>query len=176
MSNTTTSDQGTLEQVDGKWRLQFRRRFAHAPEKVWRAVTGPEHLAAWFPHEIHGDFTPGSPLRFTSKDMPDFAFEGKVLACDPPRFLEFTWGEDTLRFEIQADGDGSVFTLFDTIEAVGKAARDGAGWHACLDALTAHLDGQPAPEGRWKQVHPDYVATFGPEASTIGPPEGHPQA
>jgi uncharacterized protein YndB with AHSA1/START domain len=176
MTNAT-ADKGTLEQLDGdQWRLQFRRRFNHAPEKVWRAVTEPEHLAAWFPHEIHGDFTPGSSLRFTSKDMPDFAFEGKVLACEPPRLLEFTWGTDTLRFEIQPDGDGSTFTLFDTIEEVGKAARDGAGWHSCLDALAAHLDGRAAPEGRWKQVHPDYVAAFGPEASTIGPPEGHPEA
>jgi uncharacterized protein YndB with AHSA1/START domain len=176
MSNTTASDKGTLERVNGKWRLQFRRRFDHAPEKVWRAVTEPKHLAAWFPHEIHGDFTPGLPLQFTSRDMPDFEFKGVVLACEPPQLLEFTWGDDTLRFEIRADGDGSVFTLSDTIEEIGKAARDGAGWHACLDALAAHLDGRAAPEGRWKQVHPDYVASFGPDASTIGPPEGHPQA
>jgi hypothetical protein len=25
---------------------------------------------------------------------------------------------------------------------------------------------------RWSQVHPHYVESFGPEAATIGPPEG----
>jgi hypothetical protein len=25
---------------------------------------------------------------------------------------------------------------------------------------------------RWREVHPDYVAALGPEAATIGPPEG----
>jgi hypothetical protein len=69
--------------------------------------------------------------------------------------------------------EGTELTLIDVLDERGKAARDGAGWHACLDALAAHLETRPAPENRWKQVHPDYVATFGPEASTIGPPDGH---
>jgi hypothetical protein len=97
-----------------------------------------------------------------------------VLTCDPPRRLEFTWGTDTLRFDLRADGAGTVLTLVDRIDAVGKAARDAAGWHACLDALEAHLSGeQPALTSgqRWEQVHPVYVERFGPEAATIGPPQ-----
>ena len=45
------------------------------------------------------------------------------------------------------------------------------GWHVCLEALTARLDGdEPPPTGRWQQVHSGYVSRFGPEAATIGPP------
>ena len=40
---------GRLEQVDGRSRLQFSRALGHPPETVWRALTEPEHLAAWFP-------------------------------------------------------------------------------------------------------------------------------
>jgi len=57
---------------------------------------------------------------------------------------------------------------------VGKAARDGAGWHVKFDALEAHLGGEPVDTDemeRWKPVHEKYVAEFPPEASTIGVPE-----
>jgi DNA-binding transcriptional ArsR family regulator len=67
-------------------------------------------------------------------------------------------------------------TLTDTFDDVGKAARDAAGWHECLDRLVSDLDGtaQPPKGERWRQIHPVYVAELGPEASTIGPPAGLP--
>jgi hypothetical protein len=85
------------------------------------------------------------------------------------------WGTDVIRFELQRDGGGCTFTLHDVVDTLGKAARDGAGWHTCLDFLAATLDGAVPPfttTERWKVVHPEYVEEFGPEASTIGPPEG----
>ena len=39
---------------------------ARPREKVWRAVTEPEHLAAWYPQEIVGERRAGAPLRFVS--------------------------------------------------------------------------------------------------------------
>ena len=66
-----------------------------------------------------------------------------------------------------------VLTLLDTLEERGKAARDAAGWHVCLDALEAALGGQTSSRERvstWGEVHPHYVETFGPPAATIGPP------
>ena len=60
-----------------------------------------------------------------------------------------------------------------TFDQVGKAARDAAGWHACLDVLACRLSGESAPWAageRWQQVHPEYVRELGPEAATIGPP------
>ncbi|HKC74762.1 MAG TPA: SRPBCC domain-containing protein [Chloroflexota bacterium] len=46
--------QGQLEHIDGRWQLRFTRKLAHPPEKVWRALTEPAHLAAWFPTDIEG--------------------------------------------------------------------------------------------------------------------------
>jgi len=34
--------------------------------------------------------------------------------------------------------------LLDTIDELGKAARDGAGWHACLDVLQQPSERRPA--------------------------------
>ncbi len=163
---------GTLEQAGDRWRLRFTRRLPHPPDKVWRAVTEPEQLKAWFPQRIVGDWRVGAPLRFESQ-FGDF--DGEVLAFEPHSLIEFRWGTDTIRLEIAPDAQGSVLTLLDTFDELGKAARDAAGWHECLDNLEHALAGtQPpsAPGERWQAVHPNYVERFGPRAATIGPPMG----
>ena len=167
---------GELEQIDGRWQLEFVRELPHPREKVWRALTEREHLAAWFPSAIEGDRVAGAPLRFVFPDDDAPAVEGEMLTYAPPSLLEFRWGDETLRFELRAAGDGCVLTFVNRFDEKGKAARDGAGWHACLDLLEYDLAGDEAPWGpgeRWGQVHPAYVECFGPEAATIGPPEGY---
>ena len=66
----------------------------------------------------------------------------------------------------------------------GKAARDAAGWHVCLERLALALDvaadlacmvtAPPTSHRRAGRalavVHRAYVERFGPEASAIGPP------
>jgi uncharacterized protein YndB with AHSA1/START domain len=163
---------GTLDRQGGRWTLAFSRKLAHPREKVWRAVTEPEHLAVWYPQEIVGERKAGAPLRFVSSEGD--GFDGQMLVFDPPSVMEFTWGTDLLRIELAADGAGTVLTLTDSFDDAGKAARDAAGWHECLDLLVSDLDGTPPPvQGEtWLRVHPVYVGTLGPEASTIGPPPG----
>jgi len=166
---------GTLEQLDdGRWQLRFTRKLPHPPEKVWRAITEPEHLEHWFPTTIEGERAVGAPLRFAFRSGKLPSFEGEMIAYDPPSALEFKWGEDALRLEVRPDDDGTVLTLLDTLDDRGKAARDGAGWHVCLDFLAAHLRGEETEDTEsttaWEDVHPDYVERFGPEAATIGPP------
>jgi uncharacterized protein YndB with AHSA1/START domain len=163
---------GVLEPAGDRWHLRFSRRLAHPPDKVWRAITEPEFLQAWFPQRIVGEWAVGRPLKFVSEGGD---FEGEVLAFDPPSVVEFRWGTDTIRMEVQPAGpDTTVLTLLDTFDELGKAARDAAGWHECLDNLELALAGtRPtwSPGERWKAVHPKYVQRFGPRAATIGPPD-----
>jgi uncharacterized protein YndB with AHSA1/START domain len=162
---------GTLEPAADRWRLRFTRRLKHPPDTVWRALTEPEHLQAWFPQRIVGEWAVGAPLRFVSDGGE---FDGEVLALQPPSLIEFRWGTDIIRLELAGQGEGSVLTLLDTFGELGKAARDAAGWHVCLDALEHAIDGkQPemAPAEGWRVAHRTYVEQFGPQASTIGPPE-----
>ncbi len=131
-------------------------------------------LTAWFPQTVVGDLlTPGAPLRFESDGDGAPVFEGTVIRVEPPRVLEFVWGTDVIRLDLRP-GDGVChLTLTDTMDVLGKAARDGAGWHTCLDFLEAAMGGVPpsfTSVHRWKAVHPEYVRAFGPEASSIGPP------
>lgn len=166
------NDYGDLEQIDDEfWRLRFTRRLAQPREKVWRALVEPEHLTAWFPTDIEGERKEGAALHFVFRKGEGEPFDGEMLVVDEPSVLAFRWGpDDTLRFELQDDGDGTVLHFVNDFRPVGKAARDGAGWHHCLDNLVRHLDGQSPDDDRWSQVHPQYVDRFGPEAATLGPP------
>jgi uncharacterized protein YndB with AHSA1/START domain len=168
-------DDGRLEQVGGRWQLRFTRRLSHPPEKVWRAITESEHLATWVPADIVGERAAGASLRFVFRNNEGPPIDGAMIRYDPPSVFEFRWGEDTFRFDLEPDGDGCVLSFVNTFAELGKAARDAAGWHICLDLLGYHLAGKEAPwtpEKRWIDVHDTYVDRFPPEAATIGPPEG----
>jgi uncharacterized protein YndB with AHSA1/START domain len=166
------ADLGTLEKDGDRWTITFTRRLPHPQAKVWRAVTEPEHLATWYPDQIVGEPRAGAALKFVNAQGD--GFDGEMVVFEPPRVMELLWGADRLRIELAPDEAGTVLTLTDTFEDLGKAARDGAGWHECLDRRTCELDGtEPVPFGtRWREVHPLYVERFGPDAATIGPPEG----
>jgi uncharacterized protein YndB with AHSA1/START domain len=154
-------------------RLRFTRRLPHPPEKVWAAITEPEHLAAWFPTTIDGERRAGAPLRFEFRTEKLPGFDGVMVACQPYTLLEFDWGPDRLRIELRADGAGTVLTLIATFPEYGKAARDAAGWHVCLARLAGFLDkGEPVDGPDHRRISESYAARFGPKASTVGPPEG----
>ena len=169
---------GTLERVGGQSVLRYRRRLAHPQPKVWRALTEDAHLAEWFPTTIEGARAGGAPLHFSFREAEGEPFDGEMLAFDPPSLMELRWADDVLRFELEPDpepdGSGCILRLTVTFPEHGKAARDVAGWHVCLEELAHALDGTPPPwnpPDRWRVVHRCYVERLGPEASAIGPPE-----
>jgi uncharacterized protein YndB with AHSA1/START domain len=164
---------GSLERGDGEVTLRFTRILAHPQAKVWRALTEPGHQAAWFPTTVQGELVAGGQLRFGFRGMQLPDFEGTMLAFDPPGLLELVWGDERLRFELTPHAAGTLLTFTASFTELGRAARDGAGWHVCLDLLSFDLRGDPAPwtqDDQWRTVHGEYVARFGPEAATVGPP------
>jgi uncharacterized protein YndB with AHSA1/START domain len=172
-------EMGTLVREGDLSVLGFRRRLAHPAQKVWRALTDDAELAGWFPTTLEGERAAGAPLRFAFRQGEAEPFGGEMLAFEPPSRLVLRWGDDVLDFEVTPDAAGCVLDLTLTFPEHGKAARDAAGWHVCLERLAQVTAGGaevPPPPGRWREVHAGYVARFGPEASVIGPPEGHPEA
>jgi len=164
---------GALERYGAGVTLRFARLLPHAPATVWRALTEPDHLAAWFPAAVEGDLKVGSRLTFSFPEMNVPVFEGTVLAFEPPRLFELVWGDEQLRFVLTEHSAGTLLTFTASFAELGRAARDGAGWHVCLDLLAFEISGQAAPwssDDRWREVHRQYVASFGEEAATIGPP------
>ena len=54
MSASNPDEMGRLERRDGQVFVTFIRKLPHPPSTVWRALTEPDHLAAWFPTTIEG--------------------------------------------------------------------------------------------------------------------------
>jgi uncharacterized protein YndB with AHSA1/START domain len=163
-----------LAEHGGRWTLRFLRELGQSPERVWTALTERDELEGWFPTRVRGQWEPGERLQFPFRDEIFPTMPGLVLQVRRPELLEFQWGPDTLRFALSPGGIGTHLEFTVTLEQLGKAARDGAGWHEALDLLETCLDGdEPWPLGqRWDELGPVYAAAFGPAAAAIGPPEG----
>jgi uncharacterized protein YndB with AHSA1/START domain len=173
----------TLEEVDGRPALRFERTLPHPPERVWKALTDSDEMFAWHPTPATFEPRAGGRVDWHPDGHIKNFEDGEVTAWDPPRLLAYTWGKDVsdradhLRWELRPDGDGCVLTLVHTFDDRLKAARDGAGWHVCLDALAAELDGNPEPPGGdpdvpgpWTTLNVDYQERFGISAAEATPP------
>jgi uncharacterized protein YndB with AHSA1/START domain len=69
--------------------IEFEYDLAEPPEKVWRALTIPELLAAWMmPNDIRPEI--GNRFAFTGPDAP---IECEILDAEPERLLRYSWRE-----------------------------------------------------------------------------------
>jgi uncharacterized protein YndB with AHSA1/START domain len=146
--------------------LRFERFLPRPVEDVWRAVTDPAEMKAWFPTRIDvGEWRVGARFEHHFEGGTFGPLPGVVLEYDPPHRLAFTWGEDTIGFALTPTDGGTTFVL---TEELGRsiAARNAAGWEVCLDRLVEGVAGED-----WQPRFDRYVKEFEP---VLGPQEGPP--
>lgn len=170
-----------LQDQEGRSVLRFERTLRHPPERVWRALTEPAEHRSWHPTPFELEPLVGGKVTYLSGDDGPAMPAGEVTEYDPPRVLAHTWGDDLLRWELRAHDDGGcVLLLTHTFDDRFKAARDAAGWHICLDALSATLDRAQPPHGEdgerppsgWRELNTAYERRFGiPPEKATPPPE-----
>jgi uncharacterized protein YndB with AHSA1/START domain len=167
---------GTYTEVGDRPAIVFERRLAHPVDAVWRAITEPAELAAWFPDSVEYEARVGGKMHFEFPPGVDYPpMDGEVLAYDPPRRFHFTWGPDELHFDLEPldDGASCLLRLTDLLSESEKAARDAAGWHVCLDTLDDHLSGVKTtapgsrPNSAWKGHYERYVEQGLPAGAEI---------
>lgn len=163
---------GAYDTIENRPALRFERRLSHPVEVVWRAITESDELAHWFPSRIEVDeLAAGAEMTFRFEQMPlegvPPEMSGRVTDFDPPRLFAFTWGEDHLRFELEPAGDAAcVLRLTVLLDSRDKAARDGAGWHVCLDHLESRLDGVTGGAD-WRGLYEEYQRRGVPAGAPI---------
>ncbi len=156
-----------------KWELILVRELRHSPEKVWQALTDPAHLREWAPFDAEGNLsTAGTTVKLTTVGAPGpHITETKVIRADAPKLLEYSWGANDMRWELEATGGGTRLTLWTSIDR-RYIAMGAAGWHICFDVLDHHLNGNPigrmtGPEnikfGGWQRLNAEYAKQFGVE-------------
>jgi uncharacterized protein YndB with AHSA1/START domain len=134
-------------------------------ERIWAYLTEPEKRARWLaggPMELHVGGR--AELQFHHADlsaekMPPEKFrkmEGghvvkcRICACDPPRLLSYTWGEDSGDVTFELTPQGRQVLLVVTHRRLDRKAMPSvaAGWHTHLAILADRLD-EREPRGFW---------------------------
>lgn len=165
---------GAEVQKDGdKWTLVLVRDLRHAPAKVWEALTDPEHLRAWAPFDADRSLGAVGTVNLTTVGAPKpLVSETQVKRADAPRLLEYNWGGQDIRWQLEPLGAGGTrLTLWHNIDR-RFIAMGAAGWHVCLDVLDRSLAGHPigrivGPDAMkfsgWNRLHAEYAKQFGVE-------------
>src|SRR5204863_443413 len=83
-----------------------------APAMVWEALTDPEQLSEWAPFDTDRNLASAGPMKLSTVGTPT----PQVAACDvkraeAPRLLEYNWGDQNLRWELEPLGAGTRLRL-----------------------------------------------------------------
>jgi uncharacterized protein YndB with AHSA1/START domain len=150
--------------------LVFVHHSRHSPARVWAALTDPQQLRQWAPFEPSRNLATTGPavLRMTDGDTTE-EFPANVRRAVASELLEYTWGDDLLRWELAPKGTGTKLTLRHTVDSADWLPRTAAGWHLCLVVAERLLDGEPigpivGPEAKkygWDKLHDAYAAKLG---------------
>ena len=100
----------------------------------------------------------------------------RVTRAEGPRLLEYRWGDNDIRWQLEPLGDGTRLTLWHNIDR-GFVAMGAAGWHICLDVLERLLANDPigrivggeAMKFGWPRLHTEYAKRFGVEPQSWPP-------
>jgi len=164
---------GAHVQKDGEtWTLVLVRDLRHPPAKVWTALTDPEHLREWAPFDSDRNLGTTGTANLTTVGAPaQHVTETRVKRADAPRLLEFSWGGQDIRWELEPLDGGTRLTLWHNIDR-RFIAMGAAGWHLCLDVLDRSLAGHPigrivGPDAMnfpgFQRLHAEYAKQFGAE-------------
>jgi uncharacterized protein YndB with AHSA1/START domain len=164
-----TASGARIRKEGERWTLILVRELRHAPEKVWRALTDPAHLREWAPFDSDGSLaTAGASVKLTTVGAPvPQISEATVTRAEPPSLLEYNWGENDLRWELEPVDGGTRLTLWHNIDR-RFISMGAAGWHICFDVLSRLLDDTPigrivggeAMKFGWPRLHSEYAEQF----------------
>ncbi|MFC0682628.1 SRPBCC family protein [Lysobacter korlensis] len=97
-------------------------RIAAPIEKVWSAVTEPEHISRWFGHATFDGAGVGTRGTLT---FPDYgAVPLRIEALEPQRMVSYRWSNDDAGEGLPAQVDDDHSTVFTfTLEPVPDGTR-----------------------------------------------------
>jgi uncharacterized protein YndB with AHSA1/START domain len=160
------------------WTLVIVRELRHPPQKVWKALTDPASLREWAPFDADRSLGAVGVVSLTTVGAPTSqTSQTRVTRAEEPKLLEYRWGENDMRWQLEPLGDGTRLTLWHNIDR-GFIAMGAAGWHICLDVLERLVANDPigrivggeAMKFGWPRLNTEYSQRFGIEPK-IWPPK-----
>jgi uncharacterized protein YndB with AHSA1/START domain len=170
---------GAQVRKDGeKWTLILVRELRHPPAKVWQALTEPAQLREWAPFDADCNLGDVGPVKLATVGVePPQISETSVTRAEAARLLEYSWGDNDIRWELEPLGAGTRLTLWHKIDR-RFVSMGAAGWHICLDVLDRFLAGEPIGRivageamkfGGWQRLNAEYAKQFGIDAPNWPP-------
>lgn len=166
----TAPDASLAEREGDHWTLAFVRDLRHSPERVWEAISDPSHLKEWAPFDADRRMDSVGKVNLSTVGTPNpVTTETEVTRAVPNQLLEYSWGGNHTKWELEPLGTGTRLRLWAKIDR-RFVAMGAAGWQICLDVLDQHLSGTPVGritgqdalqyEG-WQRLHQQYSDLFG---------------
>jgi uncharacterized protein YndB with AHSA1/START domain len=142
--------------------VRLERSLPGPIERIWAYITESDKRQTWLaygPMDLHEGgrveltwendklSTDDDPTPADHSKAKVHTLKAKVLACEPPRLLSFTWGEEPegsfVTFELTPKGErvDLVVTHSRLSDRKGKVGVSG-GWHAHLGLLEDVLEGR----------------------------------
>ena len=148
---TTRPGTGVDVQFVDRWTLRYERTYSHPIERVFQAVSEPEHLSEWMlgPHQV--DLREGGRFEFT---LGNDTRPGVVSQLEPPLLVEFAFTgvpPSRLRFELEAIEESITHLVLyhqwgpvEGSDLPGFSVGTSDGWELLLAyELPNHLEGCP---------------------------------
>jgi uncharacterized protein YndB with AHSA1/START domain len=153
-------------QFNGRAEVRLVRTLPGPIERIWEYLTDSEKRSRWFGGGmleqraggkvefvmVHKKLAPNEtpPPEYAKVQDPGVTFEGRVLRCEPPRLLAYTFGSDDseVTFELTPQGKQVLLVLTHRTRGAEEEAEltnYAAGWHTHLALLVAELEGAPRP-------------------------------
>jgi len=161
---------GARVQKDGeRWTLVLVRQLRHPPAVVWQALTDPAHLSEWAPFDADRNLDAVGPVKISTVGTPQpHVSESNVKRAEAPNVLEYGWGGNDIRWELEPLSGGTRLTLWHNIDR-RYISWGAAGWHICFDVLDRLLSGEPigriaggnAKQFGWQRLVAEYAKQLG---------------
>lgn len=142
------------------YKAQFDRPLAHSVDEVWAVITENDKLKKWMHNLEVVDLRENGIIKFNMNDGTGASFDIRITDFEELAVLEFEWDENSVRFELHPQSGGCLLVLRESISTLtDHTAKDLAGWHVCLDVLSALLDGEQMefPMDEWEIWHNKYI-------------------
>src|SRR5262245_32644337 len=98
------------------WTLLIVRELSHPPSLVWAALTEPKHLTQWAPFDADRSLDGVGPVELSAARAPTpQVSQGTVKHAEAPRLLEYDWGGQNLRWELEPTASGTRLSLYHNI-------------------------------------------------------------
>jgi uncharacterized protein YndB with AHSA1/START domain len=169
---------GAHVRKDGdRWTLVLVRELRHSPEKVWQALTEPDQLREWAPFDADRTLDTTGPVTLSTVGTPTPQLsETRVTRAEVGKLLEYSWGGNDIRWELEPRGSGTRLTLWHNIDR-RYVSMGAAGWHICFDVLDRFLAGHAigrivagdAMKFGWQRLHAEYAKQFSLESDDTHP-------